>query len=120
MTSSLPDYSPPNTQRASLAAGVAPLLVLAGFTAVVARLVEADVAFALFAACTVWVVYEMHVFQATIDRYNAHYVERHLAWRSTATLHQLAAAEGTTDPTRRFVHRFIEAERVLLPDGQMP
>ena len=120
MTTSLPDYCPPNTQRASLAAGVAPLLVLAGFTAVVARLVEADFAFALFAACTVWVVYEMHVYQATVDRYNADYVASHLEWRSTATLRQLGAVDGTAEATRRFVGRFLDAERVLLADGQLP
>ena len=120
MRNLLPEYSPPNHQRASLAVGLAPLLVLLTFTAVVTRLMDVSTAMAVFAACTVWVVYEMHVYQACVDGYNADYVARHLAWRSTDTLLALARAPGTPEPTAVFVGRFVASERVLLRDGQLP
>lgn len=116
----LPDYNPPNQQRASLAVGVAPLLVLLTFTGVVTRLLDVSTAMAVFAACTVWVVYEMHVYQATLDGYNAEYVARHLAWRSSDSLLAMARAPGTAAPTADFVGRFVASERVLLRDGQLP
>lgn len=116
----LPDYNPPNHQRASLAVGVAPLLVLLTFTAVVARLMDVSTALAVFCACTLWVVYEMHVYQETVDGYNADYVARHLAWRSNDSLRALAQQPGTPAPTAAFVDRFVAAERVLLRDGQLP
>lgn len=46
--------------RAALAVGLAPTLVLAAFTLVVGGWIEAGVGFTVFAACTAWVVYEMH------------------------------------------------------------
>ena len=55
-------------QRASVAVGVAPMGVLLGFTGVVSGLIEADTALALFAACTAWVVYEMHRYQRLIPK----------------------------------------------------
>lgn len=116
----LPQYAPPNHQRASLAVGVAPLLVLLTFTAVVIRWMDLDTAMAVFVACTTWVVYEMHVYQAGVDRYNEDYVSRHLAWRSNEHLQQLAQESATPEPTRAFVGRFLAAERVLLRDGQVP
>jgi multisubunit Na+/H+ antiporter MnhB subunit len=116
----LPEYSPPNAQRSALAAGVAPILVLLSFTLIVARLIDADTGFAIFAACTVWVVYEMSVYQRTIDAYNEAYVGRHLAWRTSEALLALAAAPGTHASTRDFVARFVAAQRVLLRDGQLP
>jgi hypothetical protein len=116
----LPDYDPPNAQRACLAVGVAPILVLLCFTTLVARLIAADTGFAVFAACTVWVVHEMNVYQRTLDAYNADYVGRHLAWRSSDSLTALAGAPGLHAPTRDFVGRFLQAQRVLLRDGQMP
>lgn len=120
MRNLLPDYCPPNHQRASLAVGLAPLLVLLTFTAVVIRLMDVSTAMAVFAACTVWVVYEMHAYQAGVDGYNADYVARHLAWRSSDTLLALAQAPGTPEPTAAFVGRFVASERVLLRDGQLP
>ncbi len=116
----LPDYCPPNHQRASLAVGVAPLLVLLTFTLVVTRWMDVDTAMAVFLACTTWVVYEMHVYQAEVDRYNADYVQRHLAWRSNEHLLSLARHGATPEPTRAFVDRFVSAQRVLLRDGQQP
>ena len=116
----LPDYSPPNQQRAALAAGLSPLLVLLTFTAVVIQWMDAETGFAIFVACSIWVVYEMHVYQATIDGYNEDYVTRHLAWRSSDALLAMSSAPGVQDATRRFVERFVDAERVLLRDGQMP
>ncbi len=120
MRNLLPEYSPPNHQRASLAVGVAPLLVLLTFTAVVVRWMDVSTAMAVFAACTVWVVYEMHVYQAGVDAYNEDYVQRHLAWRSSDSLLALARQPGTARPTADFVGRFVAAERVLLRDGQLP
>ena len=120
MHSFLPHYSPPNQQRAALAAGVAPLVVLLTFTALVIRWMDLDTGLAIFAACTAWVVCEMHVFQATLDGYNEDYVSRHLAWRSSDALQALAQVPGTPPATRDFVHRFVDAQRVLLRDGQLP
>ncbi len=54
-------------QRASVAVGLAPLLVLLAFTAVVGGLIEPDTGVAIFAACTAWVVYEMYRYQDRLD-----------------------------------------------------
>ncbi|MBL8308559.1 MAG: hypothetical protein JNM33_17830 [Rubrivivax sp.] len=54
-------------QRASVAVGVAPLLVLLAFTAVVSGLIDPDLGVAIFAACTAWVVYEMYRYQDRLD-----------------------------------------------------
>lgn len=54
-------------QRASVAVGLAPLLVLLAFTAVVGGLIEPDTGVAVFAACTAWVVYEMYRYQDRLD-----------------------------------------------------
>ena len=120
MQTFLPEYSPPNHQRAALAVGVSPLLVLLSFTLVVVRWLDVDSGFAIFAACTTWVVYEMHVFQAAIDRYNEGYVARHLAWRSSDALHAMASSPATPLSTQAFVGRFLLAHRMLLRDGQLP
>ena len=53
-------------------------------------------------------------------RYNAHYVDRHLAWRSTAALLAMLETGDPASPTRRFVERFIADGRVLRPDGALP
>ena len=54
-------------QRASIAVGLAPLLVLLAFTAVVGGFIEPDTGVAVFAACTAWVVYEMYRSQDRLD-----------------------------------------------------
>lgn len=54
-------------QRASVAVGIAPLLVLLAFTAVVSGLIDPDIGVAVFAACTAWVVYEMYRYQDRLD-----------------------------------------------------
>ncbi len=54
-------------QRASVAVGLAPMLVLLAFTAVVGGLIEPDTGVAVFAACTAWVVYEMYRYQDRLD-----------------------------------------------------
>ncbi len=118
MLIALPDYAPPNAQRAAVAAGFAPLLVLLGFALMVVRLIDPDTGFALFAACTVWVLYEMHEYQRGLDEYNAQYVLRNLAWRPSAALRSLIEQPGTAEATRHFVDGFLAAGRVALPDGQ--
>lgn len=120
MQSYLPDYSPPNQQRAALAAGISPLLVLLTITAVVIQWMDLETGFAVFVACSIWVTYEMHVFQTTIDSYNEDYVTRHMAWRSSDALLAMSRAPGVQDGTRSFVERFVDAERVLLREGQLP
>ncbi len=118
MHPSLPEYIPPNAQRAALAVGLAPIGVLLAFTLIVSGLIEVDTGFATFLVCTVWVVYEMHQFQKSIDGYNETFVDRHLAWRSTPTLQELARSPATPPPTREFIARFLDSERELLRDGQ--
>ncbi len=115
----LPQYEPPLQQRAAVAAGTAPLLVLLAFTALVTGLMDVSTALAVFAASTVWVVYEMHAFQVSTDRYNAEYAGRHLQWRSDAMLRELACAPALDERTRVFVSRFVDGQRVLLRDGQL-
>lgn len=119
LTLQLPDYSPPSAQRASVAVGFAPLIVLVSFTLLVSRLIDADTAFATFLACTIWVTHEMNDFQRHIDAYNASYVRRHLEWRSTEALQALALRDDTSAATREFVMRFIGSGRVVLLDGAL-
>ncbi|GEM_PF-1419289 len=118
MSPSLPDYDPPNTQRAEVATALAPMFVLLGFVLIVSRLIEPDVGLAGFLACTVWVVHEMSVYQRMIDGYNADYVDRQLSCRSVETLEALARAETTSPATRDFLLRYVSAGQVLLRDGQ--
>lgn len=120
LTLQLPDYAPPNAQRASMAVGLAPLIVLVTFTLLVSHAIDADTAFATFLACTIWVTHEMNDFQRCIDGYNAEYVRRHLEWRSSEALQALAQRDDTTAATRAFVMRFIGSGRVLLLDGALP
>jgi hypothetical protein len=112
----LPDYQPPSDQRASLAVGLAPLFVLITFAAIVTRVIAVDTGLAIFVACTLWVVYEMHCYQTTIDRYNQDYVDTHLAWRSPATLASVAGDEHRPEPTRDFVQRFLTSDGQALRD----
>jgi hypothetical protein len=114
----LPAYIPPESARTCLAVAMAPLAVLLAFTAVVTRLIDADTGLAILAACGVWVIHEMHDFQRTIDGYNTDYVDRHLAWRSAATLDALAGDGRLPAPTREFVQQYVAAGRVLLRHGQ--
>lgn len=71
MAHELPPYSPPWQHRGGVAAAAAPLLVLLGFTPLVLKLIDVSTGLALFVACTVWLVHEMHGFQASTDRHNA-------------------------------------------------
>lgn len=118
MLPNLPHYEPPSDQRASVAAGAAPILVLLTFTLIVTQLIDPDTGFAVFAALTTWVVWETHAYQKSIDGYNEAYVESHLAWRSTPTLTSFVEEERSHRPTRDFVSRFLQAGRELLRDGQ--
>jgi hypothetical protein len=103
----LPAYQPPDPSRAGVAAGLAPLLVLLGFVAVVLRWMDPDTGLAALLACALWVAYEMHEYQRGIDRYNADYVRCHLAWRSAATLESMAHAGQLPEPTRCFVRQYL-------------
>lgn len=113
----LAPYAPPTLPRATLAVGLAPMLVLLVFVAVVLRWMDVDTAFASFAACAVWVATEMHAWQRITDAYNADYVRLHLAWRSSDTLAALAMHDRTPTETRSFVLRYLDHGRVLRPDG---
>lgn len=104
----LPDYAPPPVLRASVAVGTAPLVVLGVFATVVWRLMEPDTAFAVMAACCVWVGAEMHAYQRAVDAYNRGYVEAHLAWRSDGALAALACCELHSPATREFVQHFLD------------
>ncbi len=113
----LPDYQPPNAQRAELAAGAAPLVVLLTFTLIVARLIEPDTGFAIFLTCTLWLGWEMHDYQRRIDAYNATYVRAHLAWRTSEALLALVGGADAHPRTRAFVEGFVAAGRVLRREG---
>jgi hypothetical protein len=115
----LPDYLPPDATRASIAAGVAPLVVLLVFVLVVAKLMTIPAAFATLATVTLWVAWELHAFQRRMDAYNLRYTESHLAWRTSEALLALVDAEGAHVPTRRFVYAYVEAGRRTLRDGQV-
>lgn len=114
----LPDYSPPNEQRAGLAIGLAPILVLLTFTFIVLGWIAPDTGIAAFLAFAVWVAYEMTVYQRTIDVYNADYAARHLQWRSNDALVALAVEGTVAKPTREFVTRYLRADRTVMRDGE--
>jgi ABC-type protease/lipase transport system fused ATPase/permease subunit len=113
----LPAYEPPSDRRASLAVGLAPVFVLVVFSLIVSGLIAFDTGVAIFLACTVWVVYEMHDYQRALDDYNQQYVHSHLAWRTADMLEAMAGATDTEPQTSGFVRRFIGGtEPSLLPD----
>lgn len=113
----LAPYDPPSAQRACVAVGLSPIIVLLAFTLIVTQLIDTDTGFATFLACTVWVAYELHDYQRLVDAYNEDYVATHLVWRSNETLTSLIAAEGTHEATREFVRAFLAAGRVLMRAG---
>ncbi len=102
-----------------MAASMAPALVLMTFAAVLVKWIDLDLGFAVFAGCTAWVAYEMHVYQATIDTYNEEYVSLHLAWRSAEALNAMLESPGTARGTRVFVDRFLQAQSEMLYSGQV-
>ena len=114
----LPDYSPPNEKRAALAVALAPLCVLVVFTLIVLQVIDPDTGIAAFVACTVWVVYEMSVYQRTLDRYNGEYASRHLQWRSQESLVAITVEDHLAPTTRDFVRRYIRADRQVRRDGE--
>jgi hypothetical protein len=71
------DYNPPHANRAALAVAVAPVVALLAFTLIICDLIGVDLGFALFAACTAWVVVEMHSYQKSIDSYHEEYARSH-------------------------------------------
>jgi hypothetical protein len=113
----LPPYQPPCDRHASVAVGLAPLFLLATFAALVIRWMDFDTAVAIALACTVWVGYEMTMYQRRLDTYNRHYVDRYLRWRSSEALLRWAGQSGTSEPTRDFIHRFVANGRELQLDG---
>jgi hypothetical protein len=114
----VPAYDPPSHQRASVAAGFAPLIVLVTFTLLVTRLIDADTFFAWAAATTVWVCWELHDFQRALDAYDADYARRHLAWRSPASIEALIADERVNAATRAAARRFLHGGRAPLHGGR--
>jgi hypothetical protein len=115
----LPDYTPPNAQRACAAAGGAPLVILVTFTLLVSRLIDPSTAFAVFGACTIWVIHELSEFQRLLDGYNRRYVDAHLSWRSSEALLAMVDTDAVHPATRDFVHGFVRAERECLRSGQV-
>ena len=114
----LPEYSPPNEQRAALAIGLAPILVLLTFTMIVLGWIAPDTGIAAFLAFAVWVAYEMTIYQRTLDAYNLEYASRHLQWRSADALATLSSQGDLPPPTRQFVGQFIRAGRAVRRDGE--
>lgn len=113
----LPAYDPPSDRRASVAVGLAPIFVLVMFALIVTRSIQLDTGLAIFLACVVWVVYEMHDYQRAIDDYNLRYVQSNLIWRSADALQSLAETQHDAQPdTSAFVRRFIADGRTLQPD----
>jgi len=115
----LPAYEPPRQRRAALTAGLAPLVVLAVFTLIVVGALDVTLGLAVLMACTLWVVHEMSAFQRAVDVYNAEYVRRHLQWRPDECIAELMTDPATEPPARAFATRFLDSERMLLPDGQL-
>lgn len=99
----LPRYEPPCDRHAAVAAGVAPLIVLVGFTAVVSRWMAPDTAAAIGLACIAWVVYELTAFQRRLEDYNRDWTRRHLRGRSPQSLRAWADADETPPATRDFL-----------------
>jgi hypothetical protein len=116
VTMILPTYEPPSDRRASVAVGLAPVFVLVVFALIVSGLIAFDIGFAIFLACTVWVIYEMHDYQRAIDDYDRQYVDSHLVWRSSEALEAMAGAQDVEPETSDFVRRFIGAGRTLQPE----
>lgn len=115
----LPTYDPPSPQKACVAVALAPIVVLLAFTAVVIQFIDPDTCFATFLACAIWVIFELHDHQRSVDAYNLAYVEAHLQWRSSETLRRLVTADGTDAGTREFVLAFLDAGRVLMREGPL-
>lgn len=116
----LPAYTPPPSQRACIAVGLAPLAALLAFVAIVTRVIDADTGLAVLAASAVWVAAEMHEHQRGLDRYNAEYAAQHLVGRSAATLASLASDPATAPATVEFVQRFLADGCQLRPDRPLP
>lgn len=116
----LPAYQPPPAHVAATAAGLGPLGVLLCFTLLVQRWIDGDTALVWLLGLTVWVVVELTRHQRATDRYNAAYVEQHLAWRSAASLQAVVDDEAAHAATRAFVADYLAADRRLLHDGQRP
>jgi hypothetical protein len=80
-----PETPPPNEQRAAMAIGLAPILVLLTFTLILVGWIEPDTGIAALLSFAVWVAYEMRVYQRTLDRDYQEHAPRQLPWRSTPT-----------------------------------
>ena len=111
----LPDYNPPPMLSACMAVAVCPLVVLQAFGLVLFKVVDADIGLAILVACIVWVLYQMHHYQADVDAYDQAYVQQHLAWRTPAMLPALAAQAGASAATRRFVLAHLQQLQQTQP-----
>jgi hypothetical protein len=113
----LPRYEPPCDRHAAVAAGVAPLIVLLVFTAVVARWMDVDTAAAIVLASAVWVIHELTAYQRRLDDYNRDFSRRHLRRLSPQALLHWAEAEDTPDTTRDLIRSHLAADGTCRPDG---
>lgn len=116
MSSLLPEYLPPDHRSASLAAGIAPLVVLLSFTLLIVRWIDVAALFAIATTLALWVATALTRYQRELDDYNDSYVRRHLQWRSAPALTDLVHAPGVTEPTRDFVEHYLATDRV--PDAR--
>lgn len=113
----LPDYQPPEPGKAVVACAASPLVVLGVFVALVLRWIDLELAAAWLLGATVWVGWEMHDYQRTLDAYNAQYVHEHLRGRPLPALRALADDLALGESTRDFLRRYVAAGGQLRRDG---
>lgn len=113
----LPDYDPPAPRRAVAACAGSPLIVLAVFVLLVIRWFDLELAAAWLLGATVWVAWEMHDYQRTLDAYNARYAREHLDGRPLPALRALADDVALGEATRDFVRRYLADGGQLRRDG---
>jgi hypothetical protein len=118
--STFPNYEPPDTSSTEITVGVAPILVLLGFTLIVARLLDPMIGLFGAIVLTVAVIHEMTIYQRVMDAYSFEYGRLHLEGRSTELMHRFVKDDANHLPTRIFIARYIAAEYKVLRDGARP
>lgn len=66
--SMLVPHEQPLSQRAAVAVGLAPVLVLLALTLVIGDVLPIDIGFGVVAASITWLVFEMHQYQRAVAR----------------------------------------------------